>query len=88
MKIAFISGVFFPQPGGAQVQTHNLANTLVNKGHTVDVFIFNKTNIKNNLYKIILINKLIISLFFYLDLYLKVDLSIIFRQYLKFIRSR
>ena len=85
MKIAFISGVFFPQPGGAQVQTHNLANTLVNKGHTVDVFIFNKTNIKNNLYKIILINKLIISLFFYLDLYLKVDLSIIFRQYLKFI---
>ncbi len=85
MKIAFISGVFFPQPGGAQVQTHNLANTLVNKGHIVDVFIFNKTNIKNNLYKIILINKLIISLFFYLDLYLKVDLSIIFRQYLKFI---
>ena len=31
MKIAFISGVFFPLPGGAQVQTHNLANSLVKK---------------------------------------------------------
>ena len=39
MKIALISGVFFPLPGGAQVQTHNLANTLVKKGHDVDVFI-------------------------------------------------
>ena len=37
MKIAIIPGVFFPQPGGAQVQTHNLANKLVQMGHDVDV---------------------------------------------------
>ena len=76
MKIAFISGVFFPLPGGAQVQTHNLANTLVKKGHDVDVYILNKTNIKNNLYNVILVNKYIISFFFYLDYYFKINLSI------------
>lgn len=64
MKIAFISGVFFPLPGGAQVQLHNLANSLIKKGHEVDVYILNKTNIKNNLYNIIIINKFIISFFF------------------------
>ena len=47
MKIALIPGVFFPQPGGAQVQTHNLANKLVQMGHEVDVILLNRTNIKN-----------------------------------------
>ena len=47
MNIALLPGVFFPQPGGAQVQTHNLANKLVKKGHKVDVILLNKTNIKN-----------------------------------------
>tara|TARA_B100000959_G_C14589591_1_gene463444 strand:- start:179 stop:376 length:198 start_codon:yes stop_codon:yes gene_type:complete len=64
MNIALLPGIFFPQPGGAQVQTHNLANRLIKMGHNVDVFILNKTNIKNNLYNIIVINKLIISFFF------------------------
>ena len=85
MKIAFISGVFFPLPGGAQVQLHNLANSLIKKGHEVDVYILNKTNIKNNLYNIIIINKFIISFFFYLELYCNLNLSIIFRLYLKFL---
>ena len=53
MNIALLPGVFFPIPGGAQVQTHNLANKLIKKGHKVDVFLLNKTNIKNNLYNII-----------------------------------
>ncbi len=83
MKVAFISGVFFPLPGGAQVQTHNLANTLVKKGHDVDVYILNKTNIKNNLYNVILVNKYIISFFFYLDYYFKINLSILFKVYIK-----
>ena len=33
MKIAFVLGVFFPQPGGAQVQFHNLANSLIETGN-------------------------------------------------------
>ena len=32
MNIAFISGVFFPVPGGAQVQIHNVANKLCKLG--------------------------------------------------------
>ena len=62
MKIALFPGVFFPQPGGAQVQTHNLANKLVKLGHQVDVYLLNKTNLKNNLYNIIVINKFFLSL--------------------------
>ena len=52
MKIALIPGVFFPQPGGAQVQTHNLANKLVQMGYEVDVLILNKTNIQHQTYQI------------------------------------
>ena len=65
MKIALIPGVFFPQAGGAQVQTHNLANKLVQMGHKVDVMLLNQTNIKkNNLYNTFVINKFILSFFF------------------------
>ena len=71
MNIALLPGVFFPMPGGAQVQTHNLANKLVRKGHKVDVFLLNKTNIKNNLYNIIIINKLILSFFFLFKFFFK-----------------
>ena len=46
MKVAFISGVFFPVPGGAQVQIHNIANKLCKLGCDVKLFIYNKTNIK------------------------------------------
>ena len=88
MKIALIAGVFFPLPGGAQVQTHNLANTLVKKGHEVDVYILNKTNIKNNLYNVIIINKFVISFFFYLDLFLNINLSIFFKLYLKSLANK
>ena len=66
-----------------QVQTHNIANTIVNKGNEIDFFLFNKTNVKNNRYGIIIINKFIISFFFYLNYYLKINLSFLFRLYLK-----
>ena len=64
MKIAIIAGTFFPHPGGAQVQVHNICNKLTEKKFQTDCYIFNKTNLKNNKYKIILIDKLIISLVF------------------------
>ncbi len=83
MKIALLPGVFFPQPGGAQVQTHNLANKLIKMGHKVDLLILNKTNIKNNLYNIIVINKLILSLLYYINLYFKLDLSFLIKPYLR-----
>ena len=31
MKIAIIAGTFFPHPGGAQVQVHNICNKLTEK---------------------------------------------------------
>ena len=71
MKIAFFVGVFFPHPGGVQIQTHNIANTIVNKGNEIDFFLFNKTNVKNNRYGIIIINKFIMSFFFLFKLLLK-----------------
>ena len=83
MKIALIPGVFFPQPGGAQVQTHNLANKLIQMGHEVNILILNKTNIKNNIYNIIVINKIVLSLLFYLNEIFKINLSFIFKLYLK-----
>lgn len=85
MKIAFFVGIFFPQPGGVQIQTHNIANTIVKMGHEIDFFLLNKSNVKNNLYKLIIINKFVISFFFYLNYYLKINLSILFRMYLKYI---
>ena len=36
MKIAIVAGTFFPLPGGAQVQTHNLANKLIEKKNDVE----------------------------------------------------
>ena len=60
MKLAIVSGTFFPHPGGAQVQVHNICNKLFEKKYNVDCYIFNKTQIKNNNYNFILIdNKLI-----------------------------
>jgi len=53
MNIAFIPGVFFPQPGGAQVQVNNFANKLIENGLKVDCLIYRKANIKNTNYNII-----------------------------------
>ena len=49
MKIAFISGAFFPTAGGAQVQNHNIANKLVEKGIDIELFIFNSILIFYNM---------------------------------------
>ena len=51
MKIAFITGVFFPRAGGAQVQAHNIANRLTKLGIKTRLFLFNKTNIQSYLTK-------------------------------------
>ena len=46
MKIAFITGAFFPKAGGVQVQIHNIANKISNLGINVKLFIYNKNKLK------------------------------------------
>ena len=83
MKIAIIPGIFFPEPGGAQCQTHNLSNKLVEKRKNIDVLINKKCNLKNNNYKIIKLNNLLLSLVYFFHLYLKLNISFLLKIYLK-----
>ena len=57
-------------------------------GHDVDVFILNKTNINNNLYNLVIINRFILSFFYYLNLFCKIDLSFLFMIYMKLILKK
>ncbi len=88
MKIAIVSGIYFPEPGGAQIQTHNFANKLVELGHEVDSLIFNPTNIKINDYNILIINKFLSSLVYFFQYYLNINISFILEIYLKKIISK
>ena len=83
MKIAIVAGTFFPYPGGAQVQTHNLANKLIEKKNIVDCYIYAPTNIKNNKYKIYLINYFVTSLVYFTKYYLNINLNFIIDYYIQ-----
>lgn len=83
MKIAFVFGVFFPQPGGAQVQAHNFANKLVEFGEQVDCYIYRKTNVKNNNYNIFKLNYFITSFVYFFHYYFEINLIFILKFYLK-----
>ena len=83
MKIAIIAGIFFPHPGGVQVQIHNICNKLTELGHKTDCYIYNKCNISNNLYNIKLINKFITSLIYFFEYYFTINLKFILKLYLK-----
>ena len=83
MKIALVSGIYFPDPGGAQIQSHNFGNKLIELGHEVDSYIFNPTTIKINDYNIVVINKFLSSLVFFCEYYLHLDVSFILKIYLK-----
>jgi L-malate glycosyltransferase len=83
IKIAIISGIYFPAPGGAQIQTHNFANKFIQLGHEVDSYIYNPTDIKINNYNIVVINKFLTSLVFFFEYYLNFDISFILGMYLK-----
>ena len=83
IKIAIISGIYFPAPGGAQIQTHNFANKFIELGHEVDSYIYNPTDIKINNYNIVVINKFLTSLVFFFEYYLNFDISFILGMYLK-----
>ncbi len=88
MKIAIIPGIFFPEPGGAQCQTHNLANKLVEKQNNIDVLINKECNLKNNNYKIIKLNNFLLSLVYFFHLYLKLNISFLLKIYLKILINK
>ena len=81
MRIAFISGVFFPRAGGAQVQIHNIANRLSKLGLNIKLFIFNKTNIKNNNYSIIVLNKFIFNVVYFFKYYFNINIFFLLNPY-------
>ena len=82
MNIALVPGTFFPHPGGAQVQIHNLANKLNEKKINVDCYLFENTNLFSNNYRIIIFNKIIFSLVFLLKYYIGLNLKFILKIYL------
>ena len=81
MKIAIIAGTFFPLSGGVQVEIHNMANKLVQKGHSVDVYVYKNVDLKNNLYKIVPINYIFLSLLYILKRFLNFKLEKIFNMF-------
>ena len=83
MKIAIVPGAFFPNPGGAQVQAHNLANKICEKKHNAEMVLLDKTTIKKKKYKITFFNKIIINIIFLLHYYLNIDLTFLLKIYLK-----
>ena len=83
MKIAIVAGTFFPLPGGAQVQTHNLANKLIEKKNDVECYIYSPTNIKNKNYKTYVINYYITSFVFFMKYYLNLNFNFVLDLYIK-----
>ncbi len=83
MKIAYLPGTFFPSPGGAQVQTHNLASMINENKKKAEIILLNKSNLGKQKYKTLILNKFIINFVFYIHYYLKVDLSFLLTLYLK-----
>lgn len=88
MKIAFITGAFFPKAGGVQVQIHNIANKISNLGINVKLFIYNKTNLKNNRYKIIIFKKFLFNLIFFFKYYLNINLFFFLNSYVSSIINK
>lgn len=83
MKIAFVPSTFLPHIGGDEIQAHNVANKLIEKGHEVEVFLLDYVNIQNAKYNIFKLNKYLISFVFLLKYYFNLNLSILLRFYFK-----
>jgi len=83
MKIAIVAGTFFPRVGGAQVQIHNVCNKLVDNNIQTDCYILNKTNIKNNNYKINIFNKFILTLVYFFKFKFRLNINFLLKVYLK-----
>jgi glycosyltransferase involved in cell wall biosynthesis len=78
MKIALITGTFFPYTGGVQIEVHNNANKLIKKGNDVDVYVNKSVSLRNNKYRIIKLEYFCLSILFFLKFYLQFDPKKIF----------
>ena len=83
MKIAFVPSTFLPWLGGAEVQTHNTANKLIEIGNEVDILILKKEDISNKKYNILELNKFIINIVFLFKYYFNIDLTFFLKVYFK-----
>jgi glycosyltransferase involved in cell wall biosynthesis len=79
MKIALITGTFFPHAGGVQIEVHNNANQLKKRGNEVDVFVNKSVSLKNNDYKIIKLNYIKLTFLYIFKFYLNLNLNFFFR---------
>ena len=88
MKIAFIPSTFLPYVGGAETQTHNVANHLIKKDIDIDIYVLKKGLIQNANYKIIKLNNYLISIIFILRYYFKINLEFILKIYFRNIQKK
>ena len=61
MNIAFVPSTYFPFIGGAEVQTHNLANKLEELGVKVDIVHLDKLFVVKYKYNYLKLNKFLIN---------------------------
>ncbi len=87
MKIAFIPSTFLPFVGGAETQTHNVANCLKKKKIEVDIYLLKNQKFKNAKYNTIQLNYFLISFIFLLKYYLNINLSFLLKIYFKKIQN-
>lgn len=78
MKIALITGTFFPFSGGVQVEVHNFSNKFSNKGNEVHVFVNKDVYLKNNKYKIYKLKYISLSILYIIKFYLRLNLKFFF----------
>ena len=83
MKVAFIPSTFLPYVGGAETQTHNIANSLEKKNVKVDIYLLNGLKINNAKYKIKTLNKYLINFVFLLRYYFNINLNFLLKNYFK-----
>ena len=83
MKVLFVPSTFLPSIGGAEIQTHNLANMLCQKGLKIAVICFEKKIPNICKYKKINISNIFINIIYYFEYYFSIDLTLLLSLYLR-----
>ena len=82
LKIAFVPSTFLPIVGGAEIQTHNLANIISKKGHQVDIWNTKNGFYEKKIYNLTCFNKIIINFTYILRYYFKIKFNFFLKRYL------
>jgi glycosyltransferase involved in cell wall biosynthesis len=85
MNIAFFPSTFLPIVGGAEIQTHNLANILSFHRHNIDIYLLKKTKIENSKYNTLYFNRFIINLTYYINYYFNLEFFFLLKLYVNII---